>query len=185
MRGVSLIILVIFFCGASSATAQFYQTTTAHVSFYSSAPVEDIEAVSTEGISVINADNGTISFKVKMRSFQFEKGLMQEHFNENYVESEIYPHATFKGEFLEKIDLQITGSQENTIKGTFTVHGVSKEREIPVILNVLDGGQRINLSANFQVACEAHKIKIPKILWKNIAEIIEVNVNADFQFISK
>jgi hypothetical protein len=179
------LILITLFWSPSVVKAQFYQTTSAQVRFYSSAPIEDIEAVSKKGISVLNAEDGTISFKVKMRSFQFDKALMQEHFNENYVESEKYPEATFKGRATKEIDLQTTSPQKNILKGIFTIHGVSKERELPVLITVSQNGKSLNITSEFEVACKDHKIKIPKLLWENIAEIIEVSVNTDFQIMSK
>src|SRR5680860_969851 len=82
----------------------FYQSKDARISFFSSAPIEDITAVSKKGISVINFQTGEISFRVKIRSFQFEKGKMQEHFNENFMESHKFPTASFKGNIDEVID---------------------------------------------------------------------------------
>lgn len=185
MRLSSILILTILFWSLTPATAQFYQTTSAKVRFFSSAPVEDIEAISKEGVSVLNSDNGSISFKVKMRSFNFEKALMQEHFNENYVESEKFPDASFKGKSTSAIDLESRSPQNIILKGTFTVHGVSKERELPVVITMKDEGKILQLESEFKVACEDHDIKIPKILWENIAEVIEVSVNADFQIMTK
>lgn len=185
MRLYLILILTILLSNNYSINAQFYQTTTASVGFFSSAPVEDIEAISKEGVSVINSDNGAISFKVKMRSFIFEKSLMQEHFNENYVESEKFPEATFKGESAGKIDLESGSPQQVIMNGLFTVHGVSKQRELPVTLTIKDNGKILRLESQFEVACEDHNIKIPKILWENIAEVIEVSVNADYQIIKK
>lgn len=185
MRLNLILILTIFIWNLTPVNAQFYQTTTAKVRFFSSAPVEDIEAISNEGVSVLNSDNGAISFKVKMRSFKFKKALMQEHFNENYVESEKYPDASFKGESIGNIDLESTSPQKIVFKGTFTVHGISKERELPVVITLKDNGKTMALESQFEVACKDHDIKIPKILWENIAEVIEVSVNADFQIITK
>ncbi|WP_300435652.1 YceI family protein [Christiangramia sp.] len=185
MYKVLLLILAIFICSSTAAKAQFYQTTSAKVSFFSSAPVEDIKAVSNEGVAVLNSANGSISFKVKMRSFGFEKALMQEHFNENYVESEKFPEATFKGESTKEIDLDSNSPQQHILKGIFTVHGVSKERILPVTVTVLNNGKKLQLESKFNVACKDHNIKIPKILWENIAEVIEVNINADFQIIPR
>ncbi|WP_165499012.1 YceI family protein [Gramella sp. KN1008] len=178
-------IFIVWIGFTETVRAQFYQTTSASVRFYSSAPVEDIEAISKEGISVINSKNGDISFKVKMRSFRFEKALMQEHFNENYVESEIYPDATFKGKSIGPIDTTFGRTQKVVFKGVFTVHGVSKERELPVIIKMSDDGKIMSLSSEFRVKCEDHDIKIPKILWENIAEVIDVYVNAEYKIISK
>ena len=189
MRFTLLVILLIF-TGIFHpcylyAQSNFYQTTNATVRFYSSAPVEDIRAVSNSGVSVFNSANQAISFKVSIRSFEFEKALMQEHFNENYMESENFPEGTFKGESIKEIDFDSHVPQQHILKGIFTVHGVSIERILPVTVTVMDDGKIFRLESNFEVACKDHHIKIPKILWENIAEVIEVNINADFQIISK
>lgn len=185
MKVYMLVIFLVFSGNLLLAQAQFYQTTSASVRFYSSAPVEDIEAISNSGVSVINLRNGDISFKVKMRTFKFEKALMQEHFNENYMESEVYPDASFKGSSTGEINLDFTGNQKVVFRGTLTIHGVSRQRELPVILKISDGGNKLNLTSEFKVKCQDHEIQIPKILWENIAEVISVYVNAEYQIISK
>ncbi|MCM8568680.1 YceI family protein [Gramella jeungdoensis] len=187
MRSILFHIILFFLVCASwqPVQAQFYQTTSASVRFYSSAPVEDIEAISKEGVSVINSDNGDISFKVKMRSFRFEKALMQEHFNENYMESEKFPDASFKGKSVGQIDISSTKPQKVIFKGKFTVHGVSKQRELPVTIKMGSDGETMSLSSEFKVKCVDHDIKIPKILWENIAEVIDVYVKAEFKIISQ
>lgn len=185
MRLILLQIIVIFLWNSLPVQAQFYQTTSAKVRFFSSAPVEDIEAVSNEGVSVFNPENGAISFKVKIRSFKFKKALMQEHFNENYMESEKFPDAVFKGKSLGKIDLSSSQPQKVIFKGTLSMHGVSQERELPVTIQMSNDRQSMQLQSEFKVKCEDHDIKIPKILWNNIAEVIDASVNAEFQIISK
>lgn len=177
-----LLFFIIFWI--SPVNAQFFQTSTAEISFFSKAPIEDIKAKSPEGISVLNSSTGEILFKIDIRSFQFKKSLMQEHFNENYMESEKYPNAEFKGISMVPIDINSIESQEVTFKGDFTVHGVTKERELKTIIKLIDGNTLV-LESDFQVKCEDHNIKIPRILWQNIAEIIDVNVNATYQIVSK
>lgn len=166
-------------------SAQFYQTTSANIDFFSSAPVEDIAAASQNGISVLNIENGAISFKVKIRSFVFNKALMQEHFNENYMESEKFPDATFKGNIVGDIDQNSNQPQNKVIKGTLTVHGISKEREIPAIIKFSESGKALSLNSEFNVKCKDHDIKIPKLLWQNIAEVLKVTVDAQYQIISE
>ncbi|TRO64343.1 YceI family protein [Christiangramia sabulilitoris] len=183
MRLLPLLILSILIGSFAPAKAQFYQTTNAEITFFSSAPVEDIEAVSNDGVSVLNIDNGAISFKVKLRSFKFEKALMQEHFNENYMESEKFPDAIFKGQISGGFDSRSSNSQELIIKGDLTIHGVTREREIPVVIQISKDGEQLRLNSKFEVACKDHKIRIPKLLWENIAEVIEVTVNANYQII--
>ena len=181
MKGLFAILLFhMLFTGPDICYSQeYYQTTNAKTRFYSSAPVEDIEAISIEGISVINAKTGEISFQIKIRSYRFRKALMQEHFNENYMESHKYPIATIKGKILDKIDFSSREKQEVIIKGILDVHGVKKERTLPATIVIQNG--ELFLTSQFDVACKDHDIKIPKIFWKNIAEVIQVNVTAKYK----
>lgn len=158
---------------------EYFQSTNAKTRFYSSAPVEDIDAISNEGVSVINTKTGEISFQIKIRSYRFRKALMQEHFNENFMESDRYPYAAFKGKILDKIDFSSREDQKVTINGILEVHGVKKERNIPATIMINNG--ELLLSSQFDVACKDHEIKIPKIFWKNIAEVIQVNVTAKYK----
>jgi hypothetical protein len=86
------------------------------VSLYSKAPIEDIDALSDKGTSVFNAATGELAFSVPIRSFKFDKALMQEHFNENYMESDKYPQAIFKGKINEKPDVTKDGIYPVTAK---------------------------------------------------------------------
>lgn len=183
-RLFSIVLFFILFEGPGICYSQdYFQTTNAKTRLYSSAPVEDIEAVSNEGISVINTQTGEISFQIKIRSYRFRKALMQEHFNENYMESDKYPNAAFKGKILEKLDFSSRVDQEVTITGILDVHGVKKERNIPATIIMNDG--ELILTSQFDVACKDHDIKIPKIFWKNIAEVIQVNVTAKYKKLQK
>ncbi|MFT4830778.1 MAG: polyisoprenoid-binding protein YceI [Psychroserpens sp.] len=123
-------------------------------------------------------------FKIEIRSFQFRKALMQEHFNENYMESEKFPNATFKGSSNVPIDLTSQNNQEVILNGDLTVHGITQERQIKATLT-FNENNTVRLVSNFNVKCVDHDIKIPKIVWKNIAEIIAVSVNAEYKILSK
>lgn len=156
-----------------------FKTTTAEVEFFSSAPVEDIQAITNEGIGVLKPVTGEVSFLVQIKSLSFPKALMQEHFNENYMESDRYPTATFKGKIVGGVDLSSRGIRPVVLSGILNIHGVSKNREIPASVNITDN--QIILNTNFDVACEDYNIRIPKILWKNIAEVVQVRVNANLK----
>jgi hypothetical protein len=98
---------------------------------YSKAPIEDIEARTDKGTSVFNATTGELAFNVPIRSFKFDKALMQEHFNENYMESDKFPQASFRGKTADKIDLTKDGTYPVTASGVFDAHGVKQTRNIP------------------------------------------------------
>ncbi|WP_346317405.1 YceI family protein [Chitinophaga sp. YIM B06452] len=147
--------------------------------FYSSAPLEDIEAKTTQGVSAINTNTKAIYFKVPINTFQFKKKLMQEHFNENYLESDKYPHAEFKGKVLENPDLTKDGVYPVTVEGSLQIHGVTKTYKEQGTLTVQNG--KLSASAKFNVRVADHKIKIPSLVVKNIAEVVEVTVEAAYQ----
>lgn len=169
-----LITLATNICIAQS----LYSTTSAEIGFFSEAPIENIKADSDNGISVLNLETGELAFQVKINSFQFEKALMQEHFNENYMESEKYPKASFKGKIFN-YEPSVNDLQQVIVKGDLEIHGVTRKIEIPATIEQV--GDKIVFESTFNVRCEDHKIRIPKLLWKNIAEVIEVHIKANYQ----
>jgi len=146
------------------------------ITFFSSTPVEDIKAASDKLSAVWVTKTQEIAFQVPIRSFKFAKGLMQEHFNENYMESDKYPYAGFKGKAVPEIDMSKDGTYPVKTVGTLTVHGVSKHREIPGKITVKEGKARITTS--FDAACADHNIKIPTLIITKVAEVINVKVDA-------
>ena len=160
-----------------TAFGQTFKTSSSEVRFFSSAPLEDIEAISTESTSIINAEENTMAIVIPMQSFEFDKDLMQEHFNENYVESDKYPNATFKG-IIEGWD-QSLDSDEATASGQLTIHGVTRDVTITGVIEKVGEGLKVN--AVFPVLLKDYKIKIPKIVFQNIAEEIEVTATFIYQ----
>lgn len=164
----------------SAAGAQdVHSCRNASLRFFSSAPLEDIEAKTSQGVSAINTKTMAVYFKVPINTFQFKKQLMQEHFNENYLESDQYPHAEFKGKILEAVDFTKDGSYPVTVEGNLNIHGVNKTYREKGTLTIKGG--KINAGAKFNVRVADHKIKIPTLVIKNIAEVVEVSVSADYQ----
>ncbi|TWR28281.1 YceI family protein [Mucilaginibacter achroorhodeus] len=176
MKHIGLILLVWF--GINQAGQDIYVCKNAVVNIYSKAPIEDIEARSAKGTSVLNTTTGEVAFAVPIRSLKFEKALMQEHFNENYMESDKYPQASFKGKINEKIDTGKDGVYPVTATGVFEAHGVKQNRTIPGKITI--SGGNLTLTSEFMVACKDHKIDIPTLVFKNIAETIKVNVTAAY-----
>lgn len=176
--------LIILFVGLLTC---FYTNTFSQTSFtskdvkinlFSSTPLEDIKAESAKGYSVIVPKTKQIVFQVAVKSLVFPRPLMQEHFNENYIESDKYPTATFKGTLVEDIDFTKDGAYTVTANGIFTVHGVAKQRTIVGKLIILNGKPAI--SCSFDVLCADHNIKIPKIVFTKIAEKINITANANY-----
>lgn len=179
----TLIILFALMGIINRGSTDIYICKNAKVSLFSSAPVEDIKAVTSTGASVYNAATGELDFSVTIRSFQFEKSLMQDHFNSDYMESDKYPKATFKGKIQEPVDVTKDGAYKITVTGDLTVHGVTKQRTIPGTLTVKDGV--VSMASEFMVKCADHHIDIPKIVFHNIAESIKMNVGATYTVYKK
>lgn len=163
-----------------AVNAQNYLTKSGHISFYSSTPVEDIEANNNSVTSILAAETGEMVFKVLMKSFQFEKALMQEHFNDNYVESDQFPEAKFKGQIedFDKVDLSKDGEYKVTVTGDLTIHGVTQPVTADGMVTVKEGD--ISANSTFKLKPEDYDIKIPKAVRDNIAKVIEIKVDMDY-----
>lgn len=172
-RCKALIFLSLGFC--IQASAQQFATREAHISFLSETPLEDIRAESQEASAILDLATGQLAFQVPILSFHFPKALMEEHFNENYMESEQFPKASFRGT-LSGLDPGVKDAQGVVAKGTLEMHGVSMEREVTGTMVRTDLGWSLN--ASFPVACVDHAIDIPKVVSENIAEVIDVTLSA-------
>jgi hypothetical protein len=181
MKYIALILLVWF--SNNQAGQDTYVCKNAKISLFSSAPLEDIDATSNSGTSVFNASTGDLAFLVPIRTLQFQKSLMQEHFNENYMESDKFPNASFKGKLQEKIDVQKDGAYPVTVTGVLDVHGVKQTRTIKGTITVNKGN--VSLASAFTVACKDHQIEIPKLVFQKIAETIQVKVAAGYSIYKK
>ena len=148
------------------------------IALFSYTPVENIKAENNQVLSIIDLSNGRIAVSMLMNAFIFEKALMREHFNESYVESDIYPKATFEGDILD-FDPEFTGEQTRMVKGTFTMHGVSKMLVIKTKIEYID--DRYRLSGNFEATVVDYEIKIPPLLAGNIAKVISVNFRFEYE----
>lgn len=183
-----LTILALCFAGllfSAETHAQKYVTKNGHIKFYSETPIETIEAHNYQVNSAINIETGDFVFKVLMKSFEFEKALMQEHFNENYVESDTYPNSTFVGKIdnLDQIVFTKEGRYEATVSGDLTLHGVTNPITEKGIFTVEEG--QITGNSTFMIKPADYDIKIPMAVVNNIAEEIEVTVNVNMKELKK
>lgn len=170
-------LLLIFIVCEFTTFGQKYVSDQSRVHFYSSAPVEDIEAVNDQSKSAMDLSNGGFAFSVPSSQFQFKKSLMQEHFNENYMESEKYPKATFTGK-VKDWEL-FEGERQVVASGELTIHGVTKNVDIPAQLNIQQN--QLVVDSVFPVALAEYKIKIPKALFYNIADTVEVTIHFEYK----
>lgn len=159
--------------------AQKYSSVRTEISFFSEAPLENIQALNKEGKSIINFSNKEVVAVVPIRGFHFEKSLMEEHFNENFMESDRFKTATLKAKFNEEIPFNKDGVYTITASGKLNIHGVEKDYTIPGELTI--AGDKISVKSKFKVRVADHKIEIPQLVIKNIAEVVEISVNFDYE----
>lgn len=151
-----------------------YYTKEAQVSFYSKALFEDIEAHNKSASCVLDMETGKISCSVPIKEFQFKNALMQEHFNENYLESDKYPKSVFTGtiENISSVDLSKDGVYKCKVSGLLVLHGVSKQMAAEVVFTVKNAAP--SATAEFIVKPADHNIKIPAIVRNKVAKEVSV-----------
>lgn len=171
MKKINLI-LVLCFASFLANAQTLYSTNKGQVSFFSDAPLEDINALNKASAAIINADNNEIAVQMRITDFEFPNKLMQEHFNENYLESEKYPTAVFKGKIKESIDFKTSGTYAATAEGTMTIHGVTKSVSIPG--TIVSVGNQLKLDFKFPIKLEDYNVDIPTIVFNKIAEVVDV-----------
>ena len=163
-------------CIGLSASAQKYMTRSGKISFFSGTPIENIEGLNNEVAAALNSATGDILFQVPIKSFKFPSQLMQDHFNEDYMESDKFPKADFKGKFNPADVGAKDGVYKTTVTGKLTIHGVTKDVQVPGSITV-KGGEMV-LNAKFNVATADYKIQIPAIAAGKVAKTIEITVNS-------
>ena len=173
-------VFLLLFAFSFKEPVSIYNISKGNISFSSDAPLELITATSSELKGLIETEKKTFAFSVKVRSFKgFNSGFQKEHFNENYLESDKYPDATFTGKIIEDIDFTKNGVLSVRAKGILTVHGVPKERIIKSDMTIKNGA--IFIKANFTVLLSDHNIPIPKVVHEKLASEIKVEVNSELK----
>lgn len=157
-----------------------YTVKTGTINFSSEAPKELISASSKKLKGILDTEKRTFAFKIDIVSFSgFNNTLQREHFNENYMESNLFAAATYKGKIIEDVDLQKDGNYSVRTKGKLNIHGVEQERIIKVLIVVKKG--KISIKSDFNVSLTDHNIKIPRVMNDKLSPEIQVSVNAGFQ----
>ncbi len=177
MKKIILLSAIVLLAAGSVATAQKIYTKNGHISFFSKTNMEDINADNNQVMSVLNTQSGELQFSVIIKNFHFEKALMEEHFNENYLESEKYPKSTFKGTVADigKVNFSADGTYPVTVSGDLTIHGVTNKATAKGNFIVKAG--KVTGNSVFTVALADYKVAIPKLVENNISKTIEITVN--------
>jgi hypothetical protein len=175
------LIIVVLLLSSQWAVGQKYFSKTGKISFYSDAPMEKIEAHNSTASTVLDLSTGNMEWAVLIQGFKFEKALMQEHFNENYMESTTYPKAKFKGKIdnLSGVNFKKDGDYNVNVSGQLEMHGVTKPVNATGVITVKGG--TISAKSKFSVAVADYGIVIPKVVAENIAKNVDINVYADYQ----
>jgi polyisoprenoid-binding protein YceI len=184
MKKIKLLVFV-FILLTITGYGQKFMTKNGYIKFYSETPLETIEAHNRQVNSALDIATGDFVFKVLIKSFEFEKALMQEHFNENYMESDKFPDATFTGKItnLSAIDFTKDGKYEADVEGDLKIHGVTQKVTHKGTFEVASG--KITGKSVFMVKPSDYKIKIPNTVINNIAEEIQVTVDVHLEPLKK
>ncbi len=156
-----------------------YTLQKSEIVFESKTPIETIRAVNNNAQGIVVTGKNKFLVRVPIQAFNFKRRLQQTHFNENYMESDKYPNATYRGTLEGSYNLNKDGVYKVTTKGDLTIHGVKKPRVVPATITVKKGVA--TLSTNFLVKPKEHGVKIPKIVTKKIADEINVSIKAELQ----
>jgi len=177
---VARTILMIILALPYMAFSQKLVSRNGHIWFYSHTPIEDIEAHNRQVVSILEPATGDIAFNLLIRSFEFRKALMQEHFNENFMESDKYPKSTFEGKItnLDKIDFKKDGTYTAEVAGNLTIHNVTRPLKVTGTIEVR--GNLVTARAKFIATPQEYNITIPAVVEKNIAKEIEVTVEMPY-----
>lgn len=180
MKILSFQCLLIFVVQLNTLNAQKVMISkSSDISFFSKTPLRDIEADNKATTSLINLDTKDIAIKIPVKSFVFPNKLMQEHFNENYLETEKYPFSSFRGKINESLDLEKDGKYNVTATGKITLHGVEKSQTFKGTATIKE--KKITLDSIFEVSLADYNIDIPKIVFEEIAEKVKVTFKINYE----
>jgi polyisoprenoid-binding protein YceI len=154
-----------------------------HIKFYSTTPVEDIEANNYASISTLIPESGKVVFSVPMQSFEFEKALMQQHFNnEHFLETNVYPKSKLTGRILnlENIDFTKKGEYDAEIEGELTIKGITKPLKEKGTISIEDNRVKVYSKFNLTLANYGITFDATELVSTKIAKEVEVTVNAEY-----
>lgn len=172
-----LIISVLMIAFFKLSTGQNYYTKNGYISFYSKALIENIQANNNQVVCILNTQDGQLQFSLLIKNFHFEKALMEEHFNENYLESDKYPKSFFKGKIIDinTINFKKDGDYSINVSGNLTLHNITKTITTPGIIIIKEG--LVYISSKFNINLADFGIIISKAVKNNISDTPEISVS--------
>jgi hypothetical protein len=166
-------------CLATATSAQTFLTRTGRINFDATTKnsPERVEAKNNEVACIVEPKTGDVRYQVLIKSFKFERALMQEHFNENYMESDKYPKADFKGSIANIHELNLTkdGSYNAKVSGKLTIHGVTNDVTVPGTISVK--GNTMEIKAKFMVKLADYNISVPAVVADKLDKIATITVD--------
>ena len=174
MKRIFLIVLLL--TGIIAANAQKYMTKNGFIGFYSHTAMEDLKGDNNQVVGLLDVSTGEMVFQALIKSFHFDRALMEEHFNENYMESDKFPKSVFKGKItnLASIDFSKPGTYDAIVEGDLTIRDATNKITTKGTIEVTSGG--INANAKFNIVPEDYKINIPGVVREKINKNLEVTV---------
>jgi hypothetical protein len=175
-----LILLVFFLNIVFTVNAQKYITKNGYIGFSSHTPLEDIKGDNNQVASLLDISTGEVVFQAIIKSFHFDRALMEEHFNENYMESDKIPKSSFKGKItnLSSVNFSKNGTYDVIVEGDLTIHDVTNKINAKGVIEVLTGG--INGNSKFNIVPEDFKINIPEVVRDKIDKSLEVTITMKY-----
>ena len=177
MKKIYFVFVLSMICTLSGFSQGKFYTKTGKISFFSSTKLENISAVNRSVVTLLDSKTGDVQFSLLMKGFEFKKALMQEHFNRSFAESDKYPRSEFKGQVVNNgtVSYAADGAYKVTVKGKLTIHGVTKDVELPGTLTVKGG--KILLKSVFNILLADYRITIPGMYRDNISKSIQITVD--------
>jgi hypothetical protein len=175
-----LLLFVFFLNIVLAVNAQKFMTKNGFISFYSHTPMEDIKGDNNQVVGILDISTGEMVFQALIKSFHFDRALMEEHFNENYMESDKIPKSIFKGKItdLKSVDFTKNGTYNVTVEGDLTIHDVTNKISTKGTIEVVTGG--INASSKFNIVPEDYKIIIPGVVKDKFDKSLQVTVTMKY-----
>jgi hypothetical protein len=183
MKSILLSFTFVFLSGLLAAQIYTAKSGSTIITFFSSAPLENIEALNKGAVIIFKSSTNEIQIRVSIQNFKFKNSLMEEHFNENYLESTKYPNCEFRGKINESIDHAKEGENKVTVTGIMDLHGVKKEVTLDGVLTKI--GAEYKVESKFKIKVADYNIKVPSMYVKNIAEVVDVSISCTLEAFQK